>query len=52
MLGPEAGRDVPAGALQAASHAAYQAVLKPIEGTILTVVRESADAAREAGLEF
>jgi DAK2 domain fusion protein YloV len=32
-------------ALKAASTAAYQAVLKPIEGTILTVVRESADAA-------
>ena len=31
--------------LKAASAAAYQAVLKPIEGTILTVVRESADAA-------
>ncbi len=37
-----------AAALQAASVGAYQAVLKPIEGTILTVVRESADAAREA----
>ena len=37
-------------ALKAASAAAYQAVLKPIEGTILTVVRESADAAAvEAG---
>ena len=35
-------------ALKAASTAAYQAVLKPIEGTILTVVRESADAAHEA----
>jgi hypothetical protein len=35
-------------ALKAASAAAYQAVLKPIEGTILTVVRESADAAHEA----
>lgn len=34
--------------LKAASTAAYQAVLKPIEGTILTVVRESADAAQEA----
>ena len=34
--------------LKAASAAAYQAVLKPIEGTILTVVRESADAAHEA----
>ena len=32
-------------ALKAASVGAYQAVLKPIEGTILTVVRESADAA-------
>jgi DAK2 domain fusion protein YloV len=31
-------------ALTAASTAAYQAVLKPIEGTILTVVRASADA--------
>ena len=35
-------------ALRAASAAAYQAVLKPIEGTILTVVRESADAATTA----
>jgi len=35
-------------ALQAASAGAYQAVLKPIEGTILTVVRESAEAARTA----
>ena len=35
-------------ALKEASIAAYQAVLKPIEGTILTVVRESADAAHEA----
>jgi len=34
--------------LKAASAAAYQAVLKPIEGTILTVVRESADAATES----
>ena len=36
-----------ADALKAASAAAYQAVLKPIEGTILTVARESADAAHE-----
>ena len=35
-------------ALKAASAAAYQAVLKPIEGTILTVVREAADAADAA----
>ena len=32
-------------ALQAAATGAYQAVLKPIEGTILTVARESAEAA-------
>jgi uncharacterized protein len=32
-------------ALHAASTAAYGSVLKPIEGTILTVVRESAEAA-------
>ena len=38
-------------ALKAASAAAYQAVLKPIEGTILTVVRESADAAHLAASE-
>lgn len=37
-----------ADALAAASAGAYQAVLRPIEGTILTVVRESAEAAREA----
>ncbi|MFK7920053.1 MAG: DAK2 domain-containing protein [Ilumatobacter sp.] len=35
-------------ALQAASTGAYQAVLTPIEGTILTVVRESADGASAA----
>jgi len=35
-------------ALKRASLAAYEAVLKPIEGTILTVVRESADAAAVA----
>ena len=34
--------------LKKASAAAYEAVLKPIEGTILTVVRESADAAAVA----
>jgi uncharacterized protein len=35
-------------ALRAASDAAYQAVMRPVEGTILTVVRESAEAAEEA----
>ena len=34
--------------MKAASAASYQAVLKPIEGTILTVVREAADAAHLA----
>lgn len=35
-------------ALKRASAAAYEAVLKPIEGTILTVVREAADGAAAA----
>ncbi len=35
-------------ALQAAAAGAYDAVLKPIEGTILTVCRESAEAAKIA----
>ena len=38
-------------ALKAASSAAYEAVLKPIEGTILTVVRETAEAATKAANE-
>jgi len=33
--------------MAAAAKSAYEAVLKPIEGTILTVVRESAEAASE-----
>jgi DAK2 domain fusion protein YloV len=40
-----------ADALSAASVGAYQAVLKPIEGTILTVVRESAEAAKQASAD-
>lgn len=39
---------VMADALAAASDAAYTAVLKPVEGTILTVVRESAGGAKDA----
>jgi uncharacterized protein len=35
-------------ALRAAADAAYQAVMRPVEGTILTVVRESAEAAEAA----
>lgn len=38
-------------ALRAAASAAYEAVLKPIEGTILTVVRESADGAETAAAD-
>ncbi|MEA2843776.1 MAG: fatty acid kinase, partial [Actinomycetota bacterium] len=38
-----------AGALAAASDAAYKAVMHPVEGTILTVVRESSAAAVGAG---
>ena len=34
-----------AAALTAAAEAAYQAVMRPVEGTILTVVRSSAEAA-------
>lgn len=43
-----AGAPKVAEALKAASNAAYEAVLKPIEGTILTVIRETADAAQRA----
>jgi DAK2 domain fusion protein YloV len=35
-------------ALRAASDAAYQAVMRPVEGTILTVVRRAAEAAEAA----
>lgn len=35
-----------AGAMQEAQRMAYRAVIKPVEGTILTVVRETAEAAR------
>ena len=44
VLGPASVAE----ALRAASDAAYQAVLEPVEGTILTVVRVSADGAAEA----
>jgi DAK2 domain fusion protein YloV len=40
--------DVLAAALTRASELSYEAVQRPVEGTILTVVRESADAARTA----
>ena len=40
-----------ADALKGASEAAYGAVMRPVEGTILTVVREAADAAGAAAAE-
>jgi uncharacterized protein len=46
--GAEASGHKVAEALAAASAGAYQAVLRPIEGTILTVVRESAEGAKAA----
>ena len=48
--GPADGRAV-AGSLAAASVAAYGAVMRPVEGTILTVVREAADAAESAAAD-
>lgn len=37
-----------ANALEVSSNAAYQAVVRPVEGTILTVARDAAAAARQA----
>jgi DAK2 domain fusion protein YloV len=37
-----------AAALQDAAKLAYRAVIKPVEGTILTVIRESAEAAQQS----
>ncbi len=45
---PDADAARLADSLTAAATGAYQAVLKPVEGTILTVVRESAEAAQAA----
>jgi DAK2 domain fusion protein YloV len=44
----EAGGDELVRALRHGADAAYQAVLRPVEGTILTVAREAADAAERA----
>ncbi len=44
----EAGASDWASALTQASEAAYGAVMRPVEGTILTVVREAAEAAAQA----
>jgi dihydroxyacetone kinase-like predicted kinase len=47
VVGEAGGADGPtvSRALRAATDAAYQAVMRPVEGTILTVVREAAEAA-------
>ena len=47
----EVGTAALALALDRASDAAYQAVLRPVEGTILTVLRAAADAAAETGTD-
>ncbi|MEO7398068.1 MAG: DAK2 domain-containing protein [Ilumatobacteraceae bacterium] len=49
--GTDATATTVAEGLKNASVAAYQAVLKPIEGTILTVVRETADAAEASAAD-
>ena len=49
--GEDIGVDDLVEALQLASDAAYKAVMRPVEGTILTVVREAAEAAGEAAAE-
>jgi DAK2 domain fusion protein YloV len=41
-----------AAALAMGSRVAYQAVIKPVEGTILTVIRESGEAAQEAASQL
>ena len=50
VIGEAGGCDGPtlARGLRAASDGAYQAVMRPVEGTILTVVREAAEAAEAA----
>jgi len=50
VVGDAGGIDGPtaAAALGAASTAAYQAVMRPVEGTILTVVREASEAAAQS----
>ena len=45
------GSEVTAAALTAAADGAYQAVMRPVEGTILTVARAAADAAAGARSE-
>src|SRR5690606_12354184 len=47
VIGEAGAADGPtfARAMRAAADAAYQAVMRPVEGTILTVVREAAEAA-------
>ena len=45
------GAELVTRALRAAADAAYSATLTPVEGTMLTVIREMAEAAEEVGAE-
>ncbi len=45
---PDVDADAVARGLVAATEAAYSAVMRPVEGTILTVIREASDAAAAA----
>ena len=53
VVGPGPGMDGPqfAEAMVAAADAAYEAVMRPVEGTILTVVREASEAAKAAAAD-
>jgi hypothetical protein len=48
---PTVGAEQVADGLRRACDAAYQAVMRPVEGTILTVVRSSAEAAESAAAD-
>lgn len=48
---PTMGAEDLALALQEATRTAYRGVMKPVEGTILTVIREASEAAAEAARE-
>lgn len=45
---PHFNADDLSAALQEASHTAYKGVMRPVEGTILTIIREAAEEAQDA----
>ena len=51
MARPPSPRTDFAAALQESARLAYSAVIKPVEGTILTVIRESAEAAQQSAAQ-